>query len=1211
MLLYNELLRLRNKLRDESRAKEIPVIATDDELFQIAKADINRKEDILKICELEPKYLNQFYDLIIKVKASLPRLTKMNDNVKKTLLELEKKLIDINKRNRMLYSPKLSSTSFDLAGLNIDPLDLLFRGKSFKINNNTEYYKYFNNVYRDAQKNIRDHGINDLYVGYYYIKGKMGDDFYIHAPLVLFPVSIEKGVNYLYIKLDKNRDITYNSHILLANYKLNDVNKPLPNCIVDNLDLGSFLNNIIDFYRSEGIEFYAIHNDFKRFAELRKDELKYVRNGDYSLERYAVLGRFSSYSTILQHDFRDIIESGYSTPNLDVLFDSKTFSQDDKISYDSMDVEYIGDLNSSQENIIKAINRKDSVVIEGPPGTGKSQTITSLITNFMFNNKTVLLVSEKKAALDVVYSRLGNLNKYVLQIDDINDKESFYNQLGTMLSDEDPVTPLDSNKLTEINNNLKNEYNRLKEIETAFYSKSNYNTPLYKLYANSKKYDESKPQDMNLLNLLNETYTLLDINIDYKELVNTYNKYNDRDLISKLLLFKEYENTYLISLRTNLSDVEVVDLRQELRSLEESLKEYNELNKMKKVFVKGNIKKQIFDLMSIYYTNGIDKSKVDYYFDNELVVDYTSYYQDFMIAYGIFKGLSNFEKTYLDLLVKGINSINHDPLHANEILYNYILYKIIIDFENKNNATINDIYNYEEIISRIDVLIKEKKRIVEKQIEYNLKSSINKIKESNNYAELNHNVTGSKRKYALNRFINRYSTELDNVLVFLMTPEVVSELFPLYTKVFDIVIFDEASQLYIERSIPTIFRAKKLVIAGDSKQLRPSSLGSGRLEYDFDEYDEDNIALEEESLLDLARFKILPSMVLNFHYRSRYEELIAFSNYAFYEDNLYIAPNTNLNMNKPIEVFKVNNAVWHNRTNSYEALMIVNLLKAFFKNRKNNETIGIITFNSSQRDLIEDTIENEAMHDSDFALAIKEEYNRKENGQDIGLFVKNIENVQGDERDVIMFSIGYAKNEYGKLVHNFGWLNQKGGENRLNVAITRAKQKVIVVTSITPNELNIQNSLNNGPKLLKKYLEYCYLVSNNDKKNAKQTLYSIHEEFTYTNKLDDIIKDLYSELSKRGFTIDYNVGIGKYMVDIAVKQNNNYILGIEFDTKLYTSNEELIERDYYRRKYMEARGWNVYRLYTMCWWKDRNLEIKRILDKLYLICMNKEYEIEE
>lgn len=1212
-LFLSELTRLRDRLRNESKSQSEPVVCEDSSLKKLAKEMPTTKEGILKIEKIDYRYLPYFLNTIKRLKESSTNFVDLTLKAKKTLIELEKKLVDINKRNRMLYLPKLPLTAFDLTKLDVDPFDILFRKKVVKITvKNEEAYKTLNGICRDVLKNYRDRGLMDLYVGYPFVKGKINnDDFYIHAPLALFPIKIEKEIDYITLRLDLSKDITYNTHLLLANYKFKEINKPLPNVIIDDLDQNHFINNLIDFYASECIRFYAKHDRLSSFIPLRDNELKYFSPGDFSLEGYAVLGRFSSYSTVIQNDFELMLEEGISSPILLALLDNVGLKEKDMPKVTEEELSYVGDLNSSQEEVIEKINRKDALVVEGPPGTGKSQTITSLVTNYVLDGKNVLIVSEKKAALDVVYSRLGTLNKYALQIDDINDKNSFYESLNHLLAYEDK--DYSSPDLDNVNKEITKYMERFNKIEETFYSDSSLGVPVAKLYQTAHCYDLNVPNDKQEYNLLSEALSSYSFaGFTYQEVKGAYNKLSDDQIYQKLSCYKEYENTWLSHLKEGLSAIQIVDLRDEAKKLANKIDNYNNSRGISKLGKKGSIKKECSLFVSKYFLHN-NKSEKNLLLENSLNPDDLYFYDTFMSAKKIFASLTPKENYYLEALICVVKNVEHDYLKANGKLLNYIFYLMLTAFENDHSDVLADIRNYQEIVNTLDSLFANKKKNVKLQVEAKLANLVKtNILDSSNYEEINHNINSSKRKYNIKRFINKYYDELQNgIRIWLMTPEVVSEIFSLFGSSFDLVIFDEASQLYIEKSIPTIFRAKKLVIAGDSKQLRPSSLGSGRLEYDLDEYDEDNIALEEESLLDLARYKFLPPVVLNFHYRSKYEELIAFSNYAFYEENLYVSPNTIDMVNRPIEVYKLDNGRWENRRNIPEALKVIEILKDFFKNRKNNETIGIITFNSQQRDLVEDYIDLEASKDSEFAVKVKEEMARKENGEDIGLFVKNIENVQGDERDVIVFSVAYAKNEQGRFIQNFGWLNQKGGENRLNVAITRARKKVIVVTSILPTDLKMDKNVNNGPKYLKKYLEYCFEISNKDNRNAKQTLYSLHESDYFNNKTLEIIKEVYQEIRRRGFTALANVGIGKYSIDIAVKQDDKYILGIEFDTKLFKEGYKSRERDYFRQKYLESRGWNIYRVWSMNWWKSKETEINRIMDTIYSLCSKNEYLIEE
>ena len=516
----------------------------------------------------------------------------------------------------------------------------------------------------------------------------------------------------------------------------------------------------------------------------------------------------------------------------------------------------------------------------------------------------------------------------------------------------------------------------------------------------------------------------------------------------------------------------------------------------------------------------------------------------------------------------------------------------------ENRTLLPQMGSFTKIIHNMEHMIEEKQANTRQRIAGVLADDLKYVTASKRKGEINRAIE-SRRRWSISKFVRKFDFELFKAIkVWLMTPEAVSEILPQQNGLFDLLIFDEASQLYIEKGIPSIIRAKKVVIAGDHKQLRPSSLGEGRFDFSDELLDEDaeiSAALEEESLLDLARFRY-PDILLNTHYRSKYEELIDFSNYAFYKGRLFVAPNTDTPEKPPIEVHQVSGAVWSDRANRREAEKVVSLLRNFFETRKNNETIGIIAFNASQRDMIYDVIDEEADRDPLFGSRIRSEMVRKDKGEDTGLFVKNIESVQGDERDVVIFSIGYAKNVSGKLIHNFGWLNQKGGENRLNVAISRARRKIHIVTSFRPAELTLDDAKNEGPAILKRYLEYAFAISSGNKEEAEYILRSFGETYGIVQapmetKLAHQVADA---LRAKGYEIDTQVGIGGYRIDIAVRKNGKYVLGIECDGKLYSVPSSARERDYHRQKYLESRGWTIRRLWSMDWWRDSKAEIDSI-----------------
>jgi hypothetical protein len=350
-------------------------------------------------------------------------------------------------------------------------------------------------------------------------------------------------------------------------------------------------------------------------------------------------------------------------------------------------------------------------------------------------------------------------------------------------------------------------------------------------------------------------------------------------------------------------------------------------------------------------------------------------------------------------------------------------------------------------------------------------------------------------------------------------------------------------------------------------------------------------ALEVESLLDLAVSRY-HSANLTYHYRSRYSELIDFSNSAFYSSSLQISPNISRNTkDRPIERYKVSGK-WIDRKNVGEANKVVEILKDIFKNRKNNESVGIITFNSDQQTCIADRIDKEASRDAEFRTNILKETHRTENGEDTGLFIKNLENVQGDERDIIIFSIGYAENNEGKLYTNFGSLSAEGGENRLNVAITRAKSKIIVVTSIEPEDLKIESSKHLGPKLLKKYLTYVRSVSSGDSEMTATVLSELDSSEKINTEKEglksSIINRMKDRLERSGYTVDVGLGNKNNPISLAVydKEIDKYLVGIILDTDAFSSSESSMERDVYKPKFLEARGWTVLRIWSRDWWAN-------------------------
>ncbi|KAB7726113.1 DUF4011 domain-containing protein [Rudanella paleaurantiibacter] len=334
--------------------------------------------------------------------------------------------------------------------------------------------------------------------------------------------------------------------------------------------------------------------------------------------------------------------------------------------------------------------------------------------------------------------------------------------------------------------------------------------------------------------------------------------------------------------------------------------------------------------------------------------------------------------------------------------------------------------------------------------------TFNRLNNVTTYRDLLHQTTKKRNVWPVRRLMSEFADEVFRLVpCWMASPESVSAIFPLQEGLFDLVIFDEASQCFAENGVPAMIRGKQVVVTGDNQQLRPSDLYRTRMADEMDSDETDQTALEVESLLELAA-QSLQQVSLTGHYRSRSLDLIQFSNEHFYGNKLTLLPDRQtLNQQIPAIRYVLVAGQWQQNTNPVEADAVVQHVRTL-ATQQPGKSVGVVTFNYPQQQLIQDRLEG-----ANLPVA----------------FVKNIENVQGDECDVIIFSVGYAPDERGRLAMQFGSLNQAGGANRLNVAVTRAREQVYVITSLRPEQLSVETVANDGPRLLKAYLHYAQRVS--------------------------------------------------------------------------------------------------------------------------------------
>lgn len=420
----------------------------------------------------------------------------------------------------------------------------------------------------------------------------------------------------------------------------------------------------------------------------------------------------------------------------------------------------------------------------------------------------------------------------------------------------------------------------------------------------------------------------------------------------------------------------------------------------------------------------------------------------------------------------------------------------------------------------------------------------------------------------------------------MMSPMSVSQFIDPTNISFDTVIFDEASQLCTEDAIGAIFRGKQIIIAGDKKQLPPTKFFGTSIEEDEEFADEDDDSNESyESVLEEASIfmKVKP---LLWHYRSKHESLIAFSNNEIYDRKLYTFPSFSNAKNDGVSLVYVPDGIYErstSRRNLNEAKTVAQLVFEHIR-RSPERSLGVIAFSEAQQQAIIDQIN---------ALRKQHRDSRVESFFDDSrsdyFFVKNLENVQGDERDTIFFSVGYGKDSNGTIHYNFGPLNKPGGERRLNVAVTRAKYEIKVVSSILHSDLDDAKLNKKGPQLLKAYLYYAHtggeFSSNTGIQNGGE----------FDSPLEE---DVYEALTSRGLILRKQVGCSSYRIDLAVVDPNNpgnYILGIECDGASYHSSKTARDRDRLRQEILESLGWKIHRIWSQDWFRRKKDEINKII----------------
>ena len=397
---------------------------------------------------------------------------------------------------------------------------------------------------------------------------------------------------------------------------------------------------------------------------------------------------------------------------------------------------------------------------------------------------------------------------------------------------------------------------------------------------------------------------------------------------------------------------------------------------------------------------------------------------------------------------------------------------------------------------------------------------------------------------------------------------------------FDVVIFDEASQVKPEDALGAFMRGKTAVVMGDTQQLPPTSFFDQMSDADSDE--EEATSLDMESILHLCKLSF-PVKMLKWHYRSRHESLISVSNREFYDDDLLVYPSPSHSDPELGLKFHYNPNTAYDRgsssANPLEAKDVVEEIFNHFEKYGDTKSLGVGTFSVAQKNAILEELEVRRKERPEFEALFSD-------NKDEHFFVKNLETIQGDERDVILISVGYGYDNDRKMSLNFGPLNQDGGERRLNVLITRAREKCVVFSNFKAYDMKLTANPPYGVKSLKEFLEYA----------ENLTLGTQGPEMHTKEPFEDAIANY---LEENGYIVDRQIGCAGFRVDLAIVDDENpgkYILGITTDGKMYSSSKVARDRDRLREQVLTGLGWKLYHLWSTDWYRNRDLGRKKLLD---------------
>ncbi|WP_156299436.1 DUF3320 domain-containing protein [Streptobacillus canis] len=786
------------------------------------------------------------------------------------------------------------------------------------------------------------------------------------------------------------------------------------------------------------------------------------------------------------------------------------------------------------------------------------------------------------------------LEKMIKIFRNVNSKEKILDKL--IIVDDFEFNLNKVNDLVE----LLERYNEIKERILVSFDKSVLLLDINKFLIEWKKSELS----WFLGKIFKQNSLLKEINIHSKIKVNKSNILNVIDELVKLEELKKEigeTNIFVLNILGNLFEYEKTNIKLLKDSIEVSLElrnninefygSVNEINLNKVKLMKENYIK--FEKLELFLTKYMKlKKDFDLEIDDKNIFNLFELIKNAKNNIQLFKEIVGYNQKRKLLIENDLENViisyEKNKINKENILEAYLsnLYYNLAVKEISENKELREFrrIEFEEVIKKYEELIVNYQELTMQELVAKLSMKIpnteSSIINNSEMGILKRAIKSGGRMMSIRQLFNQIPNLLRRLCpCMLMSPMSIAQYIdPKFPK-FDLIIFDEASQIPTHSAIGAMARGENVIIVGDPKQMPPTNF------FKNNKIDEDNIDIEDlESLLDDCLAITLPEEHLKWHYRSKHESLISFSNKMYYENKLLTFPSPD-DLVSNVKFIKVEGYYdkGKSKQNKKEAEAIVKeIIRRLSDEKLRNDSIGVVTFSSVQQMLIEDMLFNE--------LYKHPELEKVANDLNEPIFIKNLENVQGDERDVILFSIGYGADKDGKVSMNFGPLNREGGWRRLNVAISRSRKEMIIYSTLLPEQIDLNRTKSEGVKGLKMFLDFAIRGKNIQGSKENSSL----------NK-DELITELSRKLEKKGYLSKSNVGSSGYKIDLALlnpKNNKKYIMGLLFDGYGYLNSETIRDRFILQPTILKLLGWQIYNVWSVEYIENPEKVIDAIIEKI-------------